>query len=66
MSRETMSLSVTNKINNKLNVLYQKDRFLTPTLKRLFCYALTQLYFDYAYSAWYPTLTNVSFLSCGL
>ena len=33
MSRETMPLSVINKINYKLKFLYQKNRFLTPTLR---------------------------------
>ena len=32
MSRETMALSVINKINNKLKFLYRKNRFLSPTL----------------------------------
>ena len=32
MLDETMALSVINKINNKLKFLYQKNRFLTPTL----------------------------------
>ena len=33
MSGQTMALSVINKINNKLKFLYQKNRFLTPTLR---------------------------------
>ena len=32
MSRETMALSVINKISNKLKFLYWENRFLTPTL----------------------------------
>ena len=40
MSGETMALSVINKINNKLKFLYRKNRFLTPTLRRLLCNAL--------------------------
>ena len=51
---ETMALSVINKINNKLKFLYRKNRFLTPTLRRLLCNALIQPHFDYACSAWYP------------
>ena len=58
MSGETMALSVINKINNKLKFLYQKNRFLTPTLRRLLCNALIQPHFDYACSAWYPNLTK--------
>ena len=56
MSGEAMALSVINKINNKLKFLYQKNRFLTPTLRRLLCNALIQPHFDYASSAWYPSL----------
>ena len=54
MSGETMALSVISKINNKLKFLYRKNRFLTPTLRRLLCNALIQPHFDYACSAWYP------------
>ena len=58
MSGETMALSVINKINNKLKFVYRKNRFLTPTLKRLLCNALIQPHFDYTCSAWYPNLTK--------
>ena len=58
MSGETMTLSVINKINNKLKFLYRKNRFLTPTLRRLLCNALIQPHFNYACSAWYPNLTK--------
>ena len=58
MSGETMALSVINKINSKLKFLYRKNRFLTPTLRRLLCNALIQPHFDYAGSAWYPNLTK--------
>ena len=58
MLRETMALSVINKINNKLKFIYQKNRFLTPNLRRLLCNALIQPHFDYACSAWYPNLTK--------
>ena len=40
MSRKTMALSVINNINNKLKFPYRKNRFLTPTLRRLLCNAL--------------------------
>ena len=53
MFGETMALSVINKINNKLKFLHRKNRFLTPTLRRLLCNALIQPHFDYACSAWY-------------
>ena len=58
MSGEAMALSVINKINNKLKFLYRKNRFLTPTLRRLLCNALIQPHFNYACSAWYPNLTK--------
>ena len=51
MSEETMALSVINKINNKVKFLYQKNKFLTPTLRRLLCNALITPHFDYACSA---------------
>ena len=55
MSGETMLLSVINKINNKLKFLYQKSRFLTPTLRRLLCNPLIEPHFDYT---WYSNLTK--------
>ena len=58
MSEETMTLSIINEISNKLKFIYWKNRFLTPTLRRLLCNALIQPHFDYACSAWYPKLTK--------
>ena len=58
MSGETMALSVINKINNKLKLLYRKNSFLTPAVRRLLCNALTQPHFDYASAAWYLNLTK--------
>ena len=58
MPGETMTLRVINKINNKLKFVHRKNRFLTPTLRRLLCNALIQPHFDYACSAWYPNLTK--------
>ena len=58
MSRKTMALSVINKINNKLKFPYRKNRFLTPTLRRLLCNALIQPHFNYTCSAWYSNLTK--------
>ena len=46
MSGETMTLSFINKVNNKLKYLYGKNRFLTPTLRRLLCNELIQPHFD--------------------
>ena len=58
MFGETMTPSVTNKTNNRLKFLYRKNRFLTPTLRRLICNAIIQLHFEYVCSAWYPNLTK--------
>ena len=58
MSGEAMGLNVANKINNKLKFLYRKNSFLTPALRRLLCNRLIQPHFDYACSAWYPSLTK--------
>ena len=55
MSRETMALSVINKINNSLKFIYQKNRFLT--LRRLLCNTQIQQ-FHYTCSASYPNLTK--------
>ena len=56
MPRETMVLSVINKINSKLKFLYLKNKFLTPTLRQLLFNALIQSHFDYACSTWYFNL----------
>ena len=45
-------------MNSKLKFLYRKNRFLTPSLRRLLCNALIQPHFDYACSAWYPNLNK--------
>ena len=57
---ETMALSVIKKIDNKPTFPYQKNRFLTPNLRRLLCNALIQPHFDYPCSAWYSSLTKKS------
>ena len=56
--RRNAALSVINKINNKLKFLCRKNKFFTPTLRRLLCNLLIQPHFDYACSAWYPNLTK--------
>ena len=43
-----MTLKVINKINGKLKLLYRKNRFLSPELRRMLCNALIQSHFDYA------------------
>ena len=58
MSGKTMALFIINKIKNKVKLIYRKNRFLTPILRRLLCNALSQPHFDYVCSAWYPNLTK--------
>ncbi len=55
---ESMALYVIKKVNSKLNFLYRKNRYLSPTLRRLLCNALIQPHFDYACSAWYLNLNK--------
>ena len=56
LSGETMAFKALKKINGKLNFLYRKNKFLTPTLRRMLCNANIQPHFDYACSAQHPNL----------
>ena len=58
LSGEAMALKALNKINGKLNFLYCKNKFLTPTLRRMLCSAIVQPHIDYACSVWYPNLSE--------
>ena len=51
-----MALHVLNKINSRLRFLYRQNRFLNKQLQRLLCNVMIQPFFDYACSAWYPSL----------
>ena len=53
-----MATKVLKLVNNRLKFLYQKQKFLTLSLCRLLCNALIQLHYDYACSAWYPSLNK--------
>ena len=53
LSGESIALKVINKINSRLRLLYRKNRFLSPPLRRLFCDSLIQPHFGYVCSAWY-------------
>ena len=53
-----MATKVIGKINGRIKFLYQKNKFLNSSLRRLLCNALVQPHFDYACSAWYPNLTQ--------
>ena len=58
LSREAMALKVINKINSRLTLLYRKNRYLAPYLKRLLSHALIRPHSDYACSAWCPNLNK--------
>ena len=47
---------VINKVNYRLRFLYQQNKFLGISLRRLLFNAMIQLFFDYACNAWYPNL----------
>ena len=53
-----MTLKVINKVNNRLRLLYRKNRYLSPNQKKFLCNAIIQPHFDYAGSAWYPNLNQ--------
>ena len=55
---ESMALKAYNKINGKLKCLYRKNKFLTPTLRRMVFNVIIQPHFDYACSAWPPKLNE--------
>ena len=59
MSGESIGHKVISKINARLEFLFRKNKYLTPTLRRLLCNALIQPHFDYACSAWHPNLSKI-------
>ena len=54
----SVALNALNKINGKLKFLYRKNKFLTPTLRRVLCDALIQSHFDCTCSAWFSNLNK--------
>ena len=58
LSGESMATKVLRLVNNRLKFLYQKQKFLTLSLRQLLCNALIQPHYDYACSAWYPSLNK--------
>ena len=58
LSGESMALYAINKINNRLKFLYRQEKFLNKSLRRLLCNAMIQPFFDYACTAWYPSLNQ--------
>ena len=53
-----MATKVLKLVNNRPKFLYRKQKFLTLSLRWLLCNALIQLHYDYACSAWYPSLNK--------
>ena len=58
LSGESMVTKVLSLINGRLKFLYRKQKFLTYSLRQLLCNALIQPHYDYACSAWYPSLNK--------
>ena len=59
LSGVSIALSVDSKMNTRLNLVYRKNKFLSPQLRRLLpCNAFIQPHFDYACSVWYPNLNK--------
>ena len=53
-----MATKVLRLVNNRLKFLYWKQKFLTLFLCQLLCNALIQPQYDYACSAWFPSLNK--------
>ena len=53
-----MATKVLSLINNRLKFLYRKQKFLTLPLCCLLCNALIQPHYDYACSAWNPSINK--------
>ena len=58
MSRKSMALKTSKKVNQKLKFLYRRNRYLTLALLCLLCNAIIQPHFHYACSAWHTNLTQ--------
>ena len=58
LSGESMVTKVLSLINGRLKFLYHKQKFFNYSLRRLLCNALIQPHYDYACSAWYPSLNK--------
>ena len=56
LSGESMATKVLSLVNNRLKFLHWKQTLLTLSLCRLLCDSLIQPHYDYACSAWYPSL----------
>ena len=59
LSGESVALNVVSKMNTRLKVLYRKNKFLSPQLRRLLCNALIQPHFDAHLHAQFTTSTSI-------
>ena len=57
---EPMALKALNKVHGKLKFVYRKNKYLTPTLRRMLCNAIIRPYFDHDCSAWYPNFNEIT------
>ena len=53
-----MTTKVLSLVNNRIKFLYHKQKFLTLSLYHLLYNSLTQPHYNYACSAWYPSLNK--------
>ena len=58
LSGEFMATKVLSLVNGRLKFLCREQNFLTHSLCRLLCNALIQPYYDYACTAWCPSLNK--------
>ena len=56
LSGESMATKVLSLVNKRLKFVHWKQKFLTLPQRHLLCNALIQPHYDYACSAWYPSL----------
>ena len=58
LSGESMAIHAINKINSRLTFLYCQNRYLNFPLRRLLWSAMIQSFFDYACTAWCPSINK--------
>ena len=58
MSGESMAYIVIRKVDARLKLLSQKNKYLTPNLHCILFNALIQPHFDYTCSVWCPNLSK--------
>ena len=58
LTGESMATKVLSLVNNRLQLLYRKQKFLTLPLRHLQCNSLIPLHYDYDCFAWYRSLNK--------